>query len=223
MSKKRTAGTDGSSVIDADTADDGDISNALGLDDAPDDDDDLDDDDTDDGDDDDEDEDDPLEALRAELREQKRTIARLTREAAAARVAGKGRASSAAGAASGEGGNASEGGNDGETVEQALERGKEEARLELGLERAGDRIRAALTGIVPDADLDDFVDDLRLERYVDEDGQPDADAIKALRIREAKRTRRRTSNVGHGRQGSGGVQKKSKGDLMGDTMTALGL
>lgn len=211
----RSTGPDGG-VIDADTDPDG-VSAALGLDDAEPDDDEQDPDEVDETDEGDDDEDDdPIEALRAELREQKRTIARLTREAAAKRVKDKTSQASK--------GKATDSSDDGETVEQAAERGREEARLELGLERAGDRIRAALTGIIPENDLDDFVDDLRLERYVDEDGKPDGDAIKALKDRQAKITRRKAGgrSVGHARQG-GGSTSKSKSEVMGDVLTSLGI
>lgn len=190
------------------------VSAALGLDDAErDDEQDPDEvDETDEGD--DEDDEPTLADVLAELRDLKRSNAQLKREAAQARV--KAKASSK--------GKATDSDSDTETVEQAAERGREEARLELGLERAGDRIRAALTGIIPETDLDDFVDDLRLERYVDEDGKPDVDAIKALKDRQAKITRRKASgrSVGHARQG-GGSGATSKADLMGNVMNSLGL
>jgi hypothetical protein len=81
----------------------------------------------------------------------------------------------------------------------------------------------ALTGIIPENDLDDYIDDLRLERYVDENGKPDTDAIKALKDRQAKITRRKAGGrVGHARQG-GGSAAKSKGDIMSETLTSLGL
>lgn len=213
----RSTGPDGG-VIDADTDPDG-VSAALGLDDAESDDDEQDPDEvdeTDEGDDEDEDDEPTLAELAAAIAELKRDNAKLKREAAAARVKAKATPSKVAPATDS---------TDGETVEQAAERGREEARLELGLERAGDRIRAALTGIIPENDLDEFVDDLRLERYVDEDGKPDTDAIKALKDRQVKITRRTKPggrSVGHARQG-GGSTAKSKNDVMGDVLTSLGL
>lgn len=215
----RSTGPDGG-VIDADTDPDG-VSAALGLDDAESDDDEQDPDEvdeTDEGDDEDEDDEPTLAELAAAIAELRRDNAKLKREAAAARVKAKATPPASKG-------KATDSSDDGETVEQAAERGREEARLELGLERAGDRIRAALTGIIPENDLDDFVDDLRLERYVDEDGKPDGDAIKALKDRQAKITRRTKPggrSVGHARQG-GGSTAKSKNDVMGDVLTSLGL
>jgi hypothetical protein len=209
----RTTGPDGG-VIDADRDPDG-VSAALGLDDAPDDDEQDPDevDETDEGGD-DEDDEPTLAELAAAIAELKRDNAKLKREAAAARVKAKTTTTKPTGEAASDSG-------EGETPEQAAQRGRDEARLELGLELAGERIRTALAGIVPENDLDDFVDDLRLERYVTDEGKPDNDAIKALKERQAKITRR-TARVGHARQG-GGSTVKSKSDVMGDTLTALGI
>jgi hypothetical protein len=207
-------GNDGT-LVDADTDPDG-VSAALGLDDAPEGEDTDDEQDPDEVDETDEgDDDEPtLADVLAELRELKRSNAQLKREAAERRVAGKTESK----------GTTSSSDSDGETVEQALARGREEARAEYGLELAGASIRAALTGVIPENDLDDFVDDLRLDRYVGEDGKPDRDAIAALKDRQAKITRRRPAgrNVGHARQGSGSGEK-SKGDIMAETLTSLGL
>lgn len=211
MSKSSTGTTGNSGVIDADLDPDG-VSAALGLGDAPDDEQDTS--EVDEVDEDEDEDDGPtLEELAASIAELKRDNAKLKREAAAARV--KAKTTPAAGTAS-------EASGDTETVEQAAQRGRDEARLEYGLELAGASIRAALVGIIPETELDDFVEDVRLERYVGDDGKPDADAIKALKERQAKITRRRTVRSGNGRNGAA-PSTKSKGDLLNDTLGALGI
>lgn len=199
--------------IDADTDPDG-VDAALGLGDPdgkPDDEQDPDT-DADNGDDEGDGEDElTLADLAEQLAEQRRVIASLKRELAQRRVQSK---AEPKGKATDQG--------DALTVEQAREQGREEARLEAGLELAGASIRAALVGIVPEGDLDDFVDDLRLDRYVGEDGKPDRDAIKALRDRQAKITRRKApAKTGHGRQ-NGAPAAKSNGELFSDAMSAAG-
>lgn len=67
-------------------------------------------------------------------------------------------------------------------TEKAVEEAKVEARNEVRAETAARiaaaDIKAALTGIVPDPDS--IIEDLNLTRYVTEDGEVDAKAVKAL-------------------------------------------
>lgn len=106
------------------------------------------------------------------------------------------------------------------TVEAAREAGREEARAEHGIELATEAVRAALTGVIPDDDLDEFVDELNIARFVTDEHKPDRDAIASLKARQAKLTGRKTSKVNHGRQGSG-TTKKSNADQFADVLSGL--
>ena len=63
-------------------------------------------------------------------------------------------------------------------VAEAEERGRQAATADFATERAAARIEVALTGVVPDPAS--IVEDLNLARYVTNDGQVDAKAVKAL-------------------------------------------
>lgn len=89
-------------------------------------------------------------------------------------------------------------------VEAARVAGREEARAEFGVQLTTEAVRAALTGVIPDDDLDEFVDELNISRFVTDDNQPDRDAIASLKARQVKLTgARRNARVSHGRSGSG--------------------
>lgn len=145
----------------------------------------------------------------AELEKLRKENARLRRESAERRLREK-RAAKA--------NKASESGND---IEAAREAGREEARAEHGIELTEARIRAALTGVVPDERLDEFVEDLNISRYVGDDHKPDLEAIAALKDRQASLLgMRKTTKVSHGRQG-GGASKKSNADQFADVFAGL--
>lgn len=106
-------------------------------------------------------------------------------------------------------------------VEAAREAGREEARAEHGIELATEAVRAALTGVIPEDDLDEFVDELNIARFVTDEHKPDRDAIASLKARQTKLTGvRKTSKVNHGRQG-GGATKKSNADQFADVLQGL--
>lgn len=89
-------------------------------------------------------------------------------------------------------------------VEAARVAGREEARAEFGVQLTTEAVRAALTGVIPDDDLDEFVDELNISRFVTDDNQPDRDAIASLKARQVKLTgARRNARVSHGRSGNG--------------------
>lgn len=137
----------------------------------------------------------------AELATLKRELATLRREAAARRVADKERAKTASSAP------------DPTDVDAARKAGFEEARQEYGIRLASAEVRTALTGVVPEDRLTEVVEDLNLARYVGDDGEPDAEAIKTLRekyqalIGPARKT---TAKVNHGRSGSGQSSKSAR-------------
>lgn len=106
-------------------------------------------------------------------------------------------------------------------IEAAVGRGRAEARAEFGVQLASAQVKTALTGVVAEDQLDDLVEDLNLSRYVGDDGQPDGDAIKALREKYLRLAGgRKTSKVNHGRQGGGAVTK-STADQFADTFAGL--
>ena len=106
-------------------------------------------------------------------------------------------------------------------VEAAREAGREEARAEHGIELATEAVRAALTGVIPEDDLDEFVDELNIARFVTDEHKPDRDAIASLKARQAKLAGgTRKAKVSHGRQGSANSQK-SNADQFGEIMQGL--
>jgi hypothetical protein len=139
----------------------------------------------------------------AELATLRRELATLRREAAARRVADKERAAKANSATT----------PDAPDIEAARKAGREEAQQEYGIRLASAEVRTALTGIVPEDRLGEVVEDLNLARYVGEDGEPDADAIKALREKYQSLlgpARKTTAKVNHGRSGSGQTAKSAQ-------------
>lgn len=66
-------------------------------------------------------------------------------------------------------------------VEKIRAEARAEARLENGTRLAAAEIRGQLASILPDDHLDDLIDDLNLAKYVDDDGEVDTNAVKALR------------------------------------------
>jgi len=143
------------------------------------------------------------EEVRAELAELKRELARLRRENAAARIQQKQKPAAAD--------------SESTDVEAAREAGREEARAEHGIELATEAVRAALTGVIPDGDLDEFVDELNIARFVTDEHKPDRDAIASLKARQSKLLGRKTTKVSHGRQGSG-TAKKSNAEQFGELL-----
>ena len=108
-------------------------------------------------------------------------------------------------------------------VEAAREAGREEARAEHGIELTEARVRAALTGVIPDDRLDEFVEDLNISRYVGDDHKPDLDAIAALKDRQASLlggSRKTRSSNG---RASGGKTQKSNAEQFGDALRTAGL
>lgn len=98
-----------------------------------------------------------------------------------------------------------------EDLTAAQQRGREEARLEYGMELASAKVEAALKGIVPDSQIEDVIEDLNLARYVGEDGKPDAEAIASLadKYKTLVGIRKRSTQVNHGKQGSTPTQKST--------------
>ena len=145
----------------------------------------------------------------AELAELRKELAKLRREAAERRV--RDRQAKAVVKV-----------EDSSEVEAAKEAGREEARAEAGIELATDAVRAALTGIIPDDDLDDFVDELNISRVTTDDHKPDREAIASLKARQSKLTgaRKNTAKVNHGRSGNGSSTKSTKQQFE-ETMSGL--
>lgn len=68
-----------------------------------------------------------------------------------------------------------------DTVEAAREQARSEARLEYGMKLAAAEVRASLTSVIPEDRVEDVMDELNLTRYVDEEGEVDLDAVKLLK------------------------------------------
>lgn len=68
-------------------------------------------------------------------------------------------------------------------IEAAKDEGRKSALTEAGQRLAGAEIKAALSGVVPDPKA--IVEDLNLAKYVNDDGEVDEDAVKALREKYA--------------------------------------
>ena len=62
---------------------------------------------------------------------------------------------------------------------------------------------------MPEDKLGEVVEDLNLARYLGDDGEPDTDAIQALRekYKSLLGTRKTTAKVSHGRSGNGQTSK----------------
>lgn len=145
----------------------------------------------------------------AELDRMRREIATLRREAAERRVRDKAaaKANSTAPEAT--------------DVEAARRAGREEAQQEYGIRLASAEVRTALTGVVPEDKLSEIVEDLNLARYVGDDGEPDTDAIKALREKyRSLLGARKTAKVSHGRSGNGQTSRSVQQQFE-DTMAGL--
>ena len=144
-----------------------------------------------------------------ELAELRREVAKLRREAAERRV----REKQAKAKQPAEGSSTD--------IEAAREAGREEARAENGIELTTEAVRAALTGIIPDADLDEFVDELNISRFVTDEHKPDREAIAALKARQARLSgARKTARVNHGRSATTGGSKSVQQQFE-DTFTKL--
>lgn len=146
----------------------------------------------------------------AELKQLRIELATLRREAAERRVRDKAaaKASSTAPEAT--------------DVEAARRAGREEAQQEYGIRLASAEVRTALTGVVPEDKLSEIVEDLNLARYVGDDGEPDADAIQALRekYRSLLGARKPAAKVNHGRSGNGQTSRSVQQQFE-DTMAGL--
>lgn len=96
-------------------------------------------------------------------------------------------------------------------VEAAREAGREEARAEHGVELATEAIRAALTSVVGEDDLDELLDELNMARFVTNEHKPDRDAIASLKARHEKLAgaAKRKTSVQNGRRGSGSGSKSN--------------
>ena len=96
-------------------------------------------------------------------------------------------------------------------VEAAREAGREEARAEHGVELATEAIRAALTSVVGEDDLDELLDELNMARFVTDEHKPDRDAIASLKARHEKLSgaAKRKTSVQNGRRGSGSGSKSN--------------
>lgn len=105
-------------------------------------------------------------------------------------------------------------------IEAAKAAGREEARAEAGIELTKSAVQAALTGVVPEDQLEDVIDELNISRYVGDDHRPDAEEIRSLRDRWASRmgTRKTTPKVSHGRQGT--ATEKSNAELFGEVLAS---
>lgn len=106
--------------------------------------------------------------------------------------------------------------------EQALraaeDRGRASARLEFAIQLAGAEIKAALAGVLDEDQIVDVVDDLNLTRFVDDDGEVDEDAVKALRDKYLHIVGKRTPPpVSNGRQTRAAPQK-STADQFADAL-----
>jgi hypothetical protein len=96
-------------------------------------------------------------------------------------------------------------------VEAAREAGREEARAEHGVELATEAIRAALTSVVGEDDLEELLDELNMARFVTDEHKPDRDAIASLKARHEKLAgaAKRKTSVQNGRRGSGSGSKSN--------------
>lgn len=68
-------------------------------------------------------------------------------------------------------------------IEAAKDEGRKSALVDAGQRLAAAEIKAALSNVVPDPKA--IVEDLNLAKYVNDDGEVDEDAVKALRDKYA--------------------------------------
>lgn len=102
-------------------------------------------------------------------------------------------------------------------LKAAEERGREAARMEYGVRLAGAEVRASLADVVPNDQINSFVTNLDLARFVDEDGGVDQDLIKELREQVVSLLgTRKTPRVNHGSTSKPG--QKSKADMLGEVL-----
>lgn len=102
----------------------------------------------------------------------------------------------------------------------AKEQGRNEARLEYGVQLAAAEIKAALAGVMTEEQIADVVDDLNLSRFVDDEGQVDKDAVKVLRDKFTSIVgKRSTPSVSNGRQ-TRATPTKNTADQFADALGA---
>jgi hypothetical protein len=134
-------------------------------------------------------------------------IRKLRREAAAKRVANKAPAPPAKAV-------------EGETPEQVEQRVRASLSLEFGARVASADVKAALTGIVPDALLESVVGRLNIADFVTDDGQVDTDAVTALKeeyVALLGTSKKATPKVGHGRT-TGTTKTRSNAELFSEAL-----
>lgn len=113
-----------------------------------------------------------------------------------------------------------------EELAAAREEGRNEAKRENAEALAGAEVKAALKGVVADDRLNEYVEDLNLGKFVTEDNEVDADAVKALQDRVTSllgTTRRKsTPKADHGRASGGAVKgSKSNADQFAEALNLL--
>jgi hypothetical protein len=107
-----------------------------------------------------------------------------------------------------------------QTIDDAREAGRKEARAEFAVKLARAEVRGALAGVVPDENLDDVLDDLNFSNYLDENDDVDAEAVTHLRERYTSllgAQRQRPGRVQHGKQ-TKPPTNKSAADLFADAL-----
>lgn len=108
-----------------------------------------------------------------------------------------------------------------QALKAAEDRGRDSARMEFGVRLAGAEVKAALAGVLTEAQITEVVEDINLARFVDDDGEVDSEAIGTLRDKyQALVGKRSTPKVSHGRQGPP-AQSKTAADQFADTLNTL--
>lgn len=107
-----------------------------------------------------------------------------------------------------------------QALKAAEERGRQAARMENGVRLAGAEVKAALAAVLTEDQIADIVDDLNLSRFVDDDGEVDSEAVRALRDKYVSLVGTRTTpKVNHGRQ-SAAKPTKSTADAFAEAVGA---
>lgn len=104
--------------------------------------------------------------------------------------------------------------------ERAIEAAKAEVAATYGKRLVAAELRGALTGVLKPEEVDDLIDDLNLSKFVDDEGEVDRDAVKAL-VRRLTGRRAARADVGHGANGDSPSRRKTPGEQFADALSGM--
>lgn len=104
--------------------------------------------------------------------------------------------------------------------EKAVEAARAEVVQTYGKRLVAAELRGALSGVFKTDEVDELIEDLNLAKFVDEDGEVDRDAVKAL-VRRFTGKRAARADVGHGSNGESPARRRSAADQFAETLSGM--